>query len=93
MGIAQSQIHINFDQKSSRKQYANLLRTNMQTIGDWIRFKRTEKNLTSGHVAAKMGIAHSVVRTWEKGASGPSKEQIQDLIRVFEDAPPFGIVD
>jgi len=92
LGIAQRQIHIKFKQKHAQKHRANSLTDNIKMIGGWIKVKRTQKNLTSGHVAAKMGIAHAVVRTWEEGASGPSKEQIQDLIVVFGEAPPFGIV-
>jgi DNA-binding transcriptional regulator YiaG len=92
LGIAQRHIRIQFGQKYSRTKQSNPLPTNIKAISDWMKIKRTQKNLTSGHVAFKMGIAQSSVRSWEDGTSGPSKEQIQDLIGVFGEAPPFGIV-
>jgi DNA-binding transcriptional regulator YiaG len=92
LGIAQRQIHIKFNKKQKPKDRANQLQINIQMIGDWIKVKRMEKFLTSGHVAEKMGIAHAMVRTWEEGPNGPSQEQIQDLIGVFGETPPFEIV-
>jgi ribosome-binding protein aMBF1 (putative translation factor) len=68
------------------------LKQNVQAVGDWIRVKRIERNLTRGHLAAKMGIAHTLIRSWEGCTSWPGKEQIHDLIMVFEAAPPLGIV-
>jgi transcriptional regulator with XRE-family HTH domain len=52
---------------------------NIQTIADWIKVKRKEKNLTPGHLAEKMGIATSLVRSWEDGSSQPDSKQLQDL--------------
>ena len=46
----------------------------------------------AGHVAAIMGIAHAVARSWEEGATGPGKYHIQPLTGVTGDAPPLGIV-
>ena len=56
---------------------------NIQTIGEWIQVKRTEKNLTSGHVAAKMGIAHACVRSWESGKSQPDGLQLAVLEEIL----------
>ena len=79
MGIAERQIHIQFSQKLSQRMYAKPLPANVQTIGDWIRLRRTKKNLTSGHVAAKMGIADTVVRSWEEGTKAPNGQQLKEL--------------
>jgi ribosome-binding protein aMBF1 (putative translation factor) len=38
-----------------------------------------EKNLTPGHLAAKMGIAMALVRSWESGGSQPDRKQLQGL--------------
>ena len=92
LGTAQRQIHIKFNRKPSQRDNHNSLPYNINTIGDWIKIKLIEENLTAVHVAAKMGIAHAVVRSWEEGANGPGKEQIQALIGVFGDAPPLGII-
>jgi transcriptional regulator with XRE-family HTH domain len=40
----------------------------IQTIGDWIQAKRMEKNLTPYQLAAKMGFASALIRSWESGA-------------------------
>jgi hypothetical protein len=39
-----------------------------------------------------MGIAGTLICAWERGASQPSEEQMQDLIKVFKDVPPLEIV-
>jgi len=83
LGIAERQIHIKFDQKTARKKKANPLPINVQTIGFWIKSKRMEKNLTSGHVAFKMGIAQSVVRSWEDGSSQPNSQQLKELTDIL----------
>jgi ribosome-binding protein aMBF1 (putative translation factor) len=83
LGIAQRQIHTEFSQKQGRKNRHNPLPINIETVGDWIKVKRIQKNLTSGHVAAKMGIAQSVVRSWERGASQPDKWQLEVLRDIF----------
>jgi len=83
LGIAQRQIHINFDRKEGKKKTYNPLPANIKTIGDWIQIKRIEKNLTRGHVAIKMGIAQRVVWSWERGASRPDNQQLKILVNLF----------
>jgi ribosome-binding protein aMBF1 (putative translation factor) len=41
--------------------------------------KRHEINITSCHLAAKIGIATALVRSWENGASHPDDRQMQVL--------------
>jgi ribosome-binding protein aMBF1 (putative translation factor) len=55
----------------------------IKTIADWIQAKRTEKNLTPCHLAAKMGIAAALVRSWEDGTREPDDEQLRVLITVL----------
>jgi len=83
LGIAQRQIRINYAQKSRTQQRSKPLPTSIQTIGDWIQVKRQEKNLTSGHLAAKMGIATALVRSWENGTSQPDSQQLKVLARLL----------
>jgi ribosome-binding protein aMBF1 (putative translation factor) len=83
LGIAERQIHVKFNQKQLQRKRSKPLPDNIQTIGDWIRTKRTEKNLTSGHVAFKMGIADSVVRSWEDGSSQPNSQQLKELTDIL----------
>ena len=60
---------------------------NGQTLGGWIQAKRIERNLTPGHLAAKMGIAQAVVRSWEKGISQPDSLQLPVLESILGALP------
>ena len=84
LGIAQRTIHAKFDPKRPRKGYYNQLKTNALTVGEWIKSKRTQKNLTAGHVATKMGIARALVRSWEGGKCQPSEEQMKQLATILD---------
>jgi len=55
----------------------------MKTAGDWLKVKRLEKNLTLGHVAAKMGIATSLVYAWETDVQQPDNQQLRILASVM----------
>jgi DNA-binding transcriptional regulator YiaG len=59
----------------------------IQTLADWIQVKRHEKNLTSSHLAVKMGIASTLVRSWESGTSQPNDRQLKLLTDFF--GPPL----
>jgi DNA-binding transcriptional regulator YiaG len=93
LGIAQRSIRVKFKQKRNPFSPHNQLPQSVQTLGDWIKAKRIGKKLTPGHLATKMGIASGVVCTWEDGRSRPSKEQMQDLVRIFGEVPPLGITN
>jgi DNA-binding transcriptional regulator YiaG len=68
LGIAGRSIQVNYPSKLSQLKQSKVLKSNVKTLGDWLKIKRLEKNLTPGHVAAKMGIAASLVCSWEKEA-------------------------
>jgi ribosome-binding protein aMBF1 (putative translation factor) len=61
----------------------------IKSLGDWIQVKRHEKNLTPGHLAAKMGIAAILVRSWENGTVQPDNGQLEILASVLG----FGALD
>jgi len=58
---------------------AKALKLSMKTAGDWLKVKRLEKNLTRSHVAAKMGIATSLVSSWESNSLQPDGQQLKVL--------------
>jgi len=92
LGIAQRQVFIKFSQKTRKQNNAKPLPANIKTIGDWIQVKRVEKNLTPGHLAAKMGIATSLVRSWEDGTSQPDSRQLKVLTSLLGfDADDCGV--
>jgi ribosome-binding protein aMBF1 (putative translation factor) len=88
LGIAQRQIRIQFSQKTRKHDGAKPLPESIKTVGDWIQAKRIERNLTPGHLAAKMGIARALLCSWEADANQLSEQQVEDLARFFEAKPP-----
>jgi transcriptional regulator with XRE-family HTH domain len=74
LGIAQKQVRIKFSHKPRKWQTSSP--TSIQTVGDWIRVKRRERNLTRYHLATKMGIATKLLRSWEYGTSRPDRQQL-----------------
>jgi DNA-binding transcriptional regulator YiaG len=49
-----------------------------------------EKNLTPGHLAAKMGIATDLVRSWEGGTIQPDNRQLEVLANLLGLMQAFG---
>jgi ribosome-binding protein aMBF1 (putative translation factor) len=89
LGIAQRQIRLKYAQKSRKQQRSKPLPTNINTLGDLIQVKRMEKNLSPGHLAAKMGIATALICSWEDGTSQPDNQQLAVLAKLLEfDARP-----
>lgn len=84
MGIAQRQIHVNYSMISGNQKRDNMLKLNTKTVGDWLKVKRLEKNLTRSHVAAKMGIATSLVCAWENDTQQPDNQQLRMLASVLD---------
>ena len=83
MGIAQRQIRIKYTQNPRKRKQAKPLPESIKTIGDLIQVKRHEKNLTPGHLAAKMGIATALVRSWEQDAAKPDHQQSKVLANLL----------
>ena len=79
MGIAQRRVSIRFGDKSSQWKSCKSLPVSIQALGDWIKAKRMEKNLTPGHLALKMGIATALILSWESGTCEPDERQKQIL--------------
>lgn|GEM_PF-1035185 len=84
MGIAQRQVRVNHPINSGNQERANALKVNLKTAGDWLKVKRLEKNLTPGQVAAKMGIATSLVCSWENNCQQPECQQLDVLASVLD---------
>ena len=79
LGIAQRQIRVEFSHILRKQKQDKPLPESIKTLGDWILVKRIEKNLTLGHLAAKMGIASVLVRSWEDGTHKPDSRQLEFL--------------
>jgi ribosome-binding protein aMBF1 (putative translation factor) len=84
LAFAQRRIRIKYAQNSRKQQRSKPLPVSIKTVGDWIQVKRTEKNLTPGHLAAKMGIATALVRSWEDGTILPDNRQLEVLANLLE---------
>ncbi|HEV2695557.1 MAG TPA: helix-turn-helix transcriptional regulator [Verrucomicrobiae bacterium] len=83
LGIAHRSILVKCAQKSKVEPKPKPLAENAKTVGDWIKANREQKNLTSGHVALKMGIAHALVLSWETNERKPDIQQWAGLARAF----------
>jgi ribosome-binding protein aMBF1 (putative translation factor) len=83
LGIAGRTSHVKFAIKPHKSNQPKALPANIQTIGNLIKTKRQAKNLTSGHVALKMGIAASVVCSWEDGSTLPTDWQVERLASIL----------
>jgi len=72
LGIAQRTIRIKYAKKSRKDPMVKPLPESIKTIADWIQVKRMEKNLTHCHLAAKMGVATSLICSWESSIRQPA---------------------
>ena len=52
-----------------------------------------EKNLTPGHLAAKMDIATVLVRSWENGTAQADSQQLEVLANLLGLMKAFGALD
>jgi DNA-binding transcriptional regulator YiaG len=89
LGIARRTVSVEFEQKKTRLTHHKHLPLKIKTLDDWICSKRIGKNLSPGHLAAKMGIAAALIYTWEDGTGHPSEEQIKILTKIFEEDPAW----
>jgi DNA-binding transcriptional regulator YiaG len=83
VGYCTTAIRIKYARNQEKRKQAKLLSGSIKTIGGLIQVKRMEKNLMPGHVAAKMGIATALVRSWENGASQPDNRQLEVLANLL----------
>jgi ribosome-binding protein aMBF1 (putative translation factor) len=91
LGIAQRQICTKFTQVQKKSHRSKPLPESIKTIGDWIRSKRIEKNLSAYHLAGKMGIATALVHAWEVNIQQPDCQQLKVLASVLGfEAKTFG---
>jgi DNA-binding transcriptional regulator YiaG len=84
LGITQRTVRANRPANQGNQERSKLLALSANTVGDWLKAKRLEKNLTPGHVAVKMGIATSLFCSWESCIRMPDIYQIKLLATVLE---------
>jgi ribosome-binding protein aMBF1 (putative translation factor) len=83
LGIAQRSIRLEYHANIGNRKRAKALKLSMKTVGDWLKVKRLEKNLTRSHVAAKMGIATHLVCSWESFILKPNSSQLKALSQIL----------
>jgi ribosome-binding protein aMBF1 (putative translation factor) len=79
LASTQQQIHASRRHIPSNRHRRKQLPSVIKTLGDYIQAKRYEKGLHPYQVAAKMGIAASLISAWERGTSAPDERQWQSL--------------
>ena len=55
-----------------------------QKIGDFIKEKRKEKELTQKELAEKLEITDRAISKWERGISCPDISLLKDLCKILE---------
>src|ERR1017187_2594929 len=79
LGIAQRTIHVKYPVNRGNQKRSKVLKLNIKTAGDWLKVKRIEKKLMPYHVAGKMGIATSLICSWESSTRQPDAAQLKVL--------------
>jgi ribosome-binding protein aMBF1 (putative translation factor) len=80
LGFAYRHISIKFTQKTRKPSQPKPLPASVKTMADWIQVKLREHGMAPYHLAAKMGIATSLVKAWEAGTSRPDTRQMRALM-------------
>lgn len=83
MGIAHRTVQVKYATKTRKIPQSKPLPESIKTIGDWIRVKRIERNLSAYHLAGKMGIATALVYSWEGNIQQPDCQQLKVLASVL----------
>jgi ribosome-binding protein aMBF1 (putative translation factor) len=83
LGIAQRTIHVKYPVNRGNQRRSKVLKLNIKTVGDWLKVKRVEKNLMPCHLAGKMGIATSLVCSWESNTCQPDSQQLEVLASIL----------
>jgi ribosome-binding protein aMBF1 (putative translation factor) len=52
-------------------------------MADWIMVKLQKCEMAPHHLAAKMGIATSVVNAWKDGLAMPQNRQMREMVTIF----------
>jgi DNA-binding transcriptional regulator YiaG len=83
LGIAQRSVQVKYATNAGSQKRDKVLKLNIKTAGDWLKVQRMVKNLTPGHVASKMGIATSLICSWESSTRRPDGQQLKVLAAVL----------
>jgi ribosome-binding protein aMBF1 (putative translation factor) len=84
LGITHRQIRISRRHIPANRNRCKSLPTSVKTLGDLIQIKRYEKKFALCKLAENMGIAHTLIRAWERDASQPNRQQMEQLKKLLE---------
>jgi ribosome-binding protein aMBF1 (putative translation factor) len=83
MGFAYRRISVKFTPKTRKPSQPKPLPASVKTIADWILVKLRENGMSPFHLAAKMGIASSVVNAWKDGLARPQSRQMREMVTIL----------
>jgi ribosome-binding protein aMBF1 (putative translation factor) len=83
MGFAFRHISAKFAQKTKEPLQPKPLPASVKSVADWISVKLREKEMAPYHLAAKMGIATSVVNAWKVGRTCPENRQMREMVAIL----------
>jgi ribosome-binding protein aMBF1 (putative translation factor) len=83
LGFAYRRISVKFTPKTRKPSQPKPLPASVKSVGDWIQVKLHECGMAPYHLAAKMGIATSVVNAWKDGLARPQNRQMREMVTIL----------
>jgi hypothetical protein len=83
LGFAYRRISFEFTVKVRKQPPPKPLPASVKSIGDWIQVKLRENGMSPFHLAAKMGIATSMVNAWKNGLARPKSRQMREMVAIL----------
>ena len=83
LGFAHRCISVKFTVKTPNDSRRNPLPASVKTVADWIRVMRDKNGLARYQLGQKMGIASSVLASWEARNVRPPAKQMRTLVTLL----------
>src|SRR5258707_228463 len=83
LAFAYPHIFPKFTPQTTQRPQPKSLPVKVKTIADWIQVKLHENGVSPFHLAAKMGIATSVVNAWKDGLARPQNRQMREMVTIL----------
>jgi ribosome-binding protein aMBF1 (putative translation factor) len=83
LGFAYRHISLKFALNASTQALPNHLPVRVKTVADWIQVKLRANGMSPFHLAAKMGIATSMVNAWKDGLACPKNRQMREMVTIL----------
>jgi ribosome-binding protein aMBF1 (putative translation factor) len=83
LGFAYRHISVKITQKTRKPSQPKPLPASVKSVGDWIQVKLHGHGMAPYHLAAKMGIATSVVNAWKNEMARPKACHVRQMVTIL----------